>query len=131
MSRDKAEVPWRLPRYDVELPMEYRSAGDDGWHAAKTINFSRSGLLFEADTALSPNTPIELTFGVPSPDHANAHASIVCKARIVRASQGRRLAAKISSYQFVRGKSEPIRTNGRAKQEGRAHSRATALASSG
>lgn len=105
MVIENSELPWRFPRYDVELPMEYRWAGDDSWHSGKTINFSRSGLLFEAEAPLSPAAQIELALAVPSPGSSVTTVSIVCKGRVVRQSHGRLLAARISSYLFVRRES--------------------------
>ena len=98
----------RAQRYPIRLPVRYRPSGTDTWHDGRIENISESGMLFEAEHPVAVNTPVEMTFVLPSTMSDEAPAELVCRGRIVRAvptSKKRRplaLAATIATYRFRR-----------------------------
>ena len=51
----------RRRRYDVSWPLRYRRAEHGDWRAGRTVNMSVSGVLFEAQEALSPDDAVEIS----------------------------------------------------------------------
>ncbi len=78
------EVGFRASRFPVELPLRYRPFGELGWTEGKTINVSRSGILFEVDELLAAETPIELAFDLPVEMGGGPGAEVACRGQIVR-----------------------------------------------
>jgi len=74
----------RASRFPVELPLRYRPIGEIGWIEAKTINVSRSGVLFEVDQLLPEETRIEMTFDLPVEMGGGSGAEVTCRGQIVR-----------------------------------------------
>ena len=103
----------RAPRFAVELPVHYRASQAGDWREGRTANVSRTGLLFEAEGPLEPNSIVEISLKMPVPVIQQVEASVVCMGRIVRvisppdAGQRPEVAASIVSYYFVREKAVP------------------------
>ena len=97
----------RARRFELHLPLRYRTVGAARWREGRIENISRSGVLFWTDEPLEVDTPLEMSFMLPVMDTA---PWVVCRGRIVRTvpPQGQEvpsgLAAAFSSYRFVRGK---------------------------
>jgi hypothetical protein len=56
-------------RYPLDAGLEYRvlTPGQDSWiHNGRTLNMSRSGLLFETEESLDSGSPIELWIDWPA-----------------------------------------------------------------
>lgn len=92
----------RADRYDLQVPLRYRCLGDQAWSTGVTANISRSGVLFQAETALGIDTEIELGISLSM---MTAGADIVGRARVVRmevseAEPVPMLAAEFSKYRF-------------------------------
>ena len=92
----------RAPRYRLQIPLRYRSTGDDEWRDGCTENISRSGVLFRADRLMPPQTRIEMLGG--------DEATVICRGRIVRTEQraedaeddaGHVVAASIAGYRIA------------------------------
>ena len=94
----------RAHRFDVQLPLRFRSKGETEWHDGRTVNISHTGALFLTDRSMEVHTEIELNLELPT----ETKAEIECRGEIVRtvlpASREARpaLAARIFEYQFVR-----------------------------
>lgn len=78
------EVGFRASRFPVELPLRYRPLGELGWVEGRTINVSRSGVLFAADELLPEETPVELTFDLPPEMGGGPGEGITCRGQVVR-----------------------------------------------
>ena len=57
----------RAPRFQLNLPVEYRPAGGSKWHSGTTLNISRTGVLFrtaspgpDADRFLDAEAKLEI-----------------------------------------------------------------------
>jgi hypothetical protein len=66
----------RAPRFQMQLPLHYRCPGQQQWHAARTLNVSRSGVLFQVlealeghlGEALAQGAGLELRLTLKMPD---------------------------------------------------------------
>ena len=100
--------PSRAQRFQLHLPLRYRRLGESNWHVGTTQNISRSGLLFEADEALQPNSQLEINLVLPAEIAGLTGTEVVCRGEVVRTvePQGKMnsaLAARILQYHFQHG----------------------------
>ena len=94
----------RAHRYPLELPLRYRSLGDQSWSTGTTANISRSGVLFQGEKPLGIDTEIEIGITLPS---NGSSADIVGRGRVVRAETAMsdaeaRLAVVFSKFRLER-----------------------------
>ncbi len=108
----------RAARFALREPLRYRVPGQRAWHKGETKNISRSGLLFEGQYQLEPNTPVEMSFLVRNQFSDRAVAVILCAGRVVRTvkppSGALALATRIWDYRLLpsedsRSKAKPSR----------------------
>lgn len=96
----------RAPRFALNLPVRYRVAGSEPWLQGKTENISGSGVLFQADQALTIDTPIEISIAMPPVAPASTSAEVRCQAHIVRIAASLSeeaqtlIAAAFSDFEF-------------------------------
>jgi PAS domain S-box-containing protein len=108
-SRNKISSPFRATRFSLHLPLKYRRVGERGWREGTTENISRSGMLFEAEEPIAPNSQLEINLVLPAEIAGLAAAEVVCRGEVVRTidpSSGKLtpiLAAKILQYHFQHG----------------------------
>jgi PAS domain S-box-containing protein len=101
--------PFRAKRFNLHLPLKYRPLGENDWRLGTTENISRSGMLFRAPEALSPNAQLEINLVLPAEIAGLASAEVVCRGEVVRTVEGDKqsvhpaLAAKILQYHFQHG----------------------------
>jgi hypothetical protein len=112
---EKKVPPFRARRFNLHLPLHYRPLGEKSWRAGTTENISRSGLLFQAQEWLHPNSQLEISLVLPPEIAGLAATEVICRGEVVRSieaqgeGEGRRrgvppaLAAKILQYQFLHG----------------------------
>lgn len=81
----KSEAATRKPRFETELAINFRRAGEFAWSMGKTSNISRSGVLFRAVNQLGPSTALEMEFVAPSEFGAEAGQLVSCRGKVVRA----------------------------------------------
>ena len=77
-------TPIRAPRFNLRLPIRYRTVGEAGWHDGITENISRSGVLFRVADVLRVDTPIEMRLVLPVAGETQQLPEILCKGHIVR-----------------------------------------------
>lgn len=95
----EAEIVDRAARFVLNLPMRYRCKGEGDWTAGKTVNVSRSGVLFAADDNPQPGTALEMWLEMSGENPACA--AIFCTGMVVRHDDERRVAARFQEYQLV------------------------------
>jgi two-component system, cell cycle sensor histidine kinase and response regulator CckA len=102
-------APMRAQRFNLHLPLRYRTLGEQGWRNGTTENISRSGVLFRAEEALQPNAQLEINLVLP-PEIAGLTATeVICRGEVVRTVESAdnpispALAAKILQYRFRHG----------------------------
>jgi len=89
------------------MALRYRLMGEILWHDGRVENISRSGVLFRAEHALTPNKAVEMSFVLPVQSSSEPGAEVTCHGHIVRTvlaktTEGPALAATISDYCFSR-----------------------------
>ena len=107
-TRPRETAPARAQRFQLHLPLRYRRLGEQQWHEGKTENISRSGLLFQADEALQPNSQLEISLVLPAEIAGLSATEVVCRGEVVRTVESREklspaLAARILQYHFQHG----------------------------
>ncbi len=95
----------RATRYAMSAPILYRPLGAHGWEEGRTVNVSRSGVLFESPASgLSADTRLEFILVLPSLG-LPGHSRVRCTGQIVRhdlaPAGGRSMAATIDAYDFL------------------------------
>src|ERR1700751_5725844 len=65
-TRARHAPPARAQRFQLHLPLRYRRLGEAQWHVGTTENISRSGLLFQSDDVLQPNSQLEINLVLPA-----------------------------------------------------------------
>ncbi|PYX68162.1 MAG: hypothetical protein DMG78_25940 [Acidobacteria bacterium] len=108
-TRVRQAPPTRAQRFQLHLPLRYRRLGEAQWHVGKTENISRSGLLFQSDDVLQPNSQLEINLVLPAEIAGLAGTEVVCRGEVVRTverqgeSVSPALAARILQYHFQHG----------------------------
>jgi hypothetical protein len=99
------DIP-RAVRYEMSAPLMYRCVDGSDWLTGRTVNVSRSGVLFEAADPIVPAaTRIEFILMLPSPG-LRGRSRVQCQGRIVRHGGARSagacaMAATIAAYEFL------------------------------
>src|SRR3954447_18558922 len=107
--RAREVPPARAQRFQLHLPLRYRRLGEKDWHDGKTENISRSGMLFQADEALQPNSQLEINLVLPAEIAGLSETEVVCRGEVVRTVEAQgstltpALAARILQYHFQHG----------------------------
>jgi PAS domain S-box-containing protein len=110
--RAREVPPTRAQRFQLHLPLRYRRLGEKIWHEGKTENISRSGMLFQADEELQPNSQLEINLVLPAEIAGLSATEVVCRGEVVRTVAGNEgaekklspaLAARILQYHFQHG----------------------------
>ena len=97
----------RAPRFPLMLSMLYRPSGESAWHAARTENISRSGVLFRGERPLDLYARVEMAFVLPAKVSGQTEAHVICSGRVVRVAAvpsgdaGVPVAAAITEYRFA------------------------------
>jgi hypothetical protein len=100
------ELGDRASRVPIALTLRYRPGGEVGWSEAKTINISRSGVLFAADESLEIDTPVEMNFDLPLEVGGAPGTGVICRGHVVRtilppaSDQAPAVAVSIDDYRF-------------------------------
>jgi PAS domain S-box-containing protein len=108
-TRARHAPPVRAQRFQLHLPLRYRRLGETEWHVGTTENISRSGLLFQSDDVLQPNSQLEINLVLPAEIAGLAGTEVVCRGEVVRTverqgeSVSPALAARILQYHFQHG----------------------------
>ena len=98
----------RARRFDLHLSLLYRPLGSQAWQEGRIENISSSGVLFWTGKPMDVDTALEMRFVLPL---TKSPPGVVCHGRVVRKVEprdpdaGAGLAATISAYRFVRGRS--------------------------
>jgi len=74
----------RAPRFSAPQAVWYRPHGGLDWIEGKILNISRSGVLFQVDFPLRPNSLVEMNLTLPVDITGEIEINIVCWAKVVR-----------------------------------------------
>jgi hypothetical protein len=98
----------RAQRFQIETQISWRPKGEGPWSDGRTLNVSRTGVLFHVDEPLPAGTPVEMVLFLSSAIFERSAADVLCSGRVVRTEAqtptgyGPSLAATIDSYSFSR-----------------------------
>jgi hypothetical protein len=101
-------LPPRAQRFPIQTPLRYRASGATDWIESRTINISRSGLLFHAAGPLDLKTVLEMQILFPTEITGGNPANVVCLGPVVRTESllgpenPAVMAAAIVQYRFTR-----------------------------
>jgi hypothetical protein len=105
-SSSHPEYVSRAFRYPIRMPILFRKSGTADWHEGTTVNFSRTGILFQSNMDFPPRTLLEMQIALPQEVAGEAQANVLCWGPVVRSDEkvaepGRiALAAVIARYRF-------------------------------
>lgn len=94
----------RAQRYPIAAPVRFRHVGHLGWRSGRTMNLSRSGVLFESEAALAAGTVVDLAISLPTHADGQTGKTMIASAIVVRqltpenAPGKLALAARIVNY---------------------------------
>ena len=100
----------RAQRFEIQIPVRYRTNSEEGWHTGTTKNISRSGMLFHGEDWAQPSTRIELSLLLPRQMGVFRAAEVLCQGKVTRSERrgieegGPLMAIQISHYRLVRPK---------------------------
>lgn len=108
----------RAQRFELQIPLRYRTDSEGDWHRGTTRNISRSGMLFHGEDWAAPRTRIELTLLLPRQFGVERTAEVLCRGMVTRSERrgteegGPWMAIEISHYRLIRLKSgRPLEDN--------------------
>jgi hypothetical protein len=87
----------RAHRFPIRVPLHYRKSGMEYWQDGKTINISRTGILFQADETIPTDSVLDIQVSLP------LKATLSCQCSVVRAAEESALAVRIHRYHLVHG----------------------------
>jgi hypothetical protein len=67
----------RAQRFPLHIPIQYRRSDPSAWHESKTVNISRTGILFTTDQVLAPHTALEIQVRFPTAAVLSCQGSVV------------------------------------------------------
>jgi hypothetical protein len=68
----------RAQRFPIQARLQYRKSGMAEWLQAKTVNMSRTGILFQTEEILPEKTILDIRLDLP------AKGTLSCFGRVVR-----------------------------------------------
>jgi len=90
----------RAPRFPLRLPLRFRPSGDAAWSEGTTVNISRSGVLFNTDKPLEPQTVLEIQMELPTGIAGELPANVICCGPVTRIEPPF-VAAAFAHYRFT------------------------------
>jgi hypothetical protein len=89
-------------RYELEVPLRYRRSGDPSWRSGRTVNASRTGVLFQTSgEPVDAGTQMELQLELLG---ESRQATVHCTGAVVRCERPSlelvRIAVTIDGYHF-------------------------------
>ena len=85
----------RAQRFPLQVPVQYQRSGNSHWHEGRTVNISRTGILFQTDEPLPQTATLDIRLEFP------ANVMIFCQGSIIR-SEPSAFAIRIHRYQLGR-----------------------------
>jgi hypothetical protein len=70
--------PERAQRFSMAVPIHFRKRGMDHWVRGKTVNISRTGILFSTEEAISPHSILDIRVDFPGA------AAMTCQCTVIR-----------------------------------------------
>jgi hypothetical protein len=101
------EIHQRARRYAMAMPLLFRQSADTDWQTARTLNLSRTGVLFSTEgTPPDQDRKIEFIVSLPL-FSADLDSRVRCTGSVARVAPdvttggGRAVGVTIESYEFL------------------------------
>jgi len=94
----------RASRFPIQVAMRYRESGSKTWYLGRTINISRTGVFFRAESDILAGTKLEMNISLPVGLGGSRGMSVVCFGPLVRkdiSAGASALAARIQNYKLA------------------------------
>ena len=107
---DSLSSKTRAQRFELQIPVRYRTDSDQDWRSGTTRNISRSGMLLHGEDWAQPSSRIELTLLLPRQMGVGRGAEVMCRGTVTRSERrgidegGPLMAIQISHYRLIRPK---------------------------
>jgi hypothetical protein len=88
------DYTFRAQRFPLSIPLQYRKSGVLYWQDGKTINISRTGILFQADETIPADFVLDIRVHLPR------DAILKCQGPVVRTEESA-IAVHIHRYQLL------------------------------
>ena len=85
----------RAQRFPLSVDMLFRKSGMSYWQDGKTVNMSRTGILFQTDEMPSKDSVLDLRVSLPS------KVTLSCQATVVRSEESK-CAVRIHRHRLLR-----------------------------
>ena len=85
--------PLRAKRFPLQVPLHYQKVGVPQWFEGRTLNISRTGILFQADEPLPKDATLDIRVDFP------ANVTLSCQGSVIR-TENDAFAVRIHSYQL-------------------------------
>ena len=95
MTNSQEALIARAQRFPLHVPLRFRKSGMAGWQRGKTINISRTGILFQTDDSLPENSVLDIQVSLP------LKISITCQGTVVR-SEKTHFAVRIRHHRLIK-----------------------------
>jgi hypothetical protein len=97
----------RAQRFAIHAAIQYRERNKPDWHSGTIINISRTGILFQTESDIPPQTALEMRVSFPSEVTGASAMNVMCWGPVVRKdavmqSNNPAIAAAIQRYRFTR-----------------------------
>ena len=107
---NSADYKPRAPRFPLRIPFRYRQSSETHWHECKTVNISRTGVLFRAEQDIQPGSVLDMRIILPvEMTGKSLPTAIICWGPVVRSQLPEfpeirpALAAVIRNYRLQAG----------------------------
>jgi hypothetical protein len=85
----------RAPRFPLRMPLQYQKSGVSHWFEGKTLNISRTGILFHADESVPKDATLDIRVEFPG------KVTFSCQGSVVR-TENSAFAVRIHRYNLCR-----------------------------
>lgn len=83
-SQQEATLKSRSQRFPIQTSLRFREIGGAEWREGTTVNISRTGVLFQTEEKMEPETVLEMQIVFPASVTAGAAANIICWGPVTR-----------------------------------------------
>ena len=104
-KRESSEFQPRAQRFPIHVPIQYHECDKGDWHEGTTVNISRTGILFQTDSDIPPQTELEFRLLFPAEVTGTSAMNVICWGPAVRKAEEAppgnvMIAAAIQRYRF-------------------------------
>ena len=77
MTQNEPVLAPRAQRFPFRVPLNYRMNDDAGWRTCKTVNISRTGILFRTTDTIPPSAALDIRVHFPLSKILCCHGTVV------------------------------------------------------